>query len=601
MPVQPTQHSLELPLQGPPDPEPSGSRMAPRSVTGNGGVLLAVGIVGLCFLLYSARPFSVLSDIGYQAFSARQYLDHYTPVFASIRIADTRDIARDTIAPLMAWTPGWTALFLLAFKAGLSTGNAGRLLALLLSLVGAVGWVRVVSIVGLRGRWRIAGIALAALYCLRTDSVTRTGAGDLIVYAVAPWLLAAGAALSVSLFSGPRKRLVARTLILCFALGSVYWLKYTGIFLSISILIALLIEQFGSFSRARRLSSLAVMVCYGAAFVAPAVALKIYNYSRSGSDFIEVSSHYSPPRTPERLFNFIQETAFYAAPVLFSAEPAIHRIAGEASSPRTWLLRVPGMALLLLIIYLMLRRPPSWIRNITILCTIVPLVIFPLLSFAAGPHFSIAIGRCAEPYWILLELMILKLLAERPPAGEPALRPAWYGLVLASSLQLILFLWIPFSDAKEIWFIFHSPASKYQTTAAGLWNTDLSRYGTRDIVAAIKSTVHSPADLIVPAIYSDRGYATDTMLEFVGNRLLPLNVFPLVKTHGVPGSDYHDSTPLQSSTPLRVILVAPDPYNDADFRQSTQGVMNRFPQVRQWNPGPVDPHGRVWIWIGEIG
>src|SRR5580704_17889507 len=103
MPIQPT----------PPAPEaPAGSSQ------GAGGVLLAVGIVAMCFLLYSARPFSVLSDIGYQAFSARQYLDHYTPMFASIRLADTRDIAQDAITPLTAWTPTWTALFLLAFKAG---------------------------------------------------------------------------------------------------------------------------------------------------------------------------------------------------------------------------------------------------------------------------------------------------------------------------------------------------------------------------------------------------------------------------------------------------------------------------------------------------
>jgi len=590
MPVQPT--PLEVPAQTLPS----------RGRQGIWGGILAVTIVGLSFLLYSARPFSVLSDLGYQALSARQYLDHYTPMFASIRIADTRDLARDTIAPLTAWTPSWNALFLVAFKAGLPTGTAGRVLALLLSLAGALGWVRVVSIVGLRGAWRFAGIALASLYCLRTEAVTKTGAGDLLIYAVAPWLLAAAAALSVPLASGPRKRIVTRTVILCFALGLVYWLKYTGIFLSIAILIALLIEQFGTFSRARRLSSLTLLVAYGAAFGAPAIALKIFNYSRSGSDFIETSSHFSPPRTPERLFYFIQETAFHAAPVLFSAEPGIERLGGGGPTVRAWLLRAPGLLLLVLILYVMLRRPPSWIRNITLLCAAVPLVIFPLLSFATGPHFTIAIGRCTEPYWILLELMILKVLAERAPLAEGlALRRAWTGLAVVASVQLILFLWIPFADAKEIRFIFNSPASRYETTAARLWNTDLSRYGTRDIVATIKSLVRSPNDLIVPAIYSDRGYATDTMLEFVGNRLLPLNVFPLVKTHGVPGSYYYAEEPFRSSGPLRIILVAPDPYNRDDFRQNTERVMSRFPQVLHWERGPVDPNGRVWIWVGETG
>lgn len=592
MPVQPTQRLTEVPAQSLPS----------RGHQGLFGGILAVSIVGLSFLLYGARPFSVVSDLGYQAFSAHQYLDHYTPMFASIRLADTRDIAHDTITPLTAWTPTWTGLFLAAFKAGLSTGTAGRVLALLMSLAGALGWVRVVSIVGLRGGWRIAGIALASLYCLRTESVTKLGAGDLIVYAVAPWLLAAAAGLSVPLPSGPRKRIVTRTVILCLALGLVYWLKYTGIFLSIAILIALLIEQFGSLSRARRLSSLTLIIVYGAAFSAPAIALKVFNYTRSGSDFIEATSHYSRPRTPERLFYFIRETAYHAAPALFSADPGIQRIAGDMPSRRGWLVRVPGILLLSLILYVLARRPPSWIRNIAILCAVVPLVIFPLLSFASGPNFTFAIGRCTDPYWILLELMILRLLSERPPAAEGfAHRRAWNALAVAASVQLILFLWIPFSDVKEIRYIFHSPAYRYQTTAARVWNTDLSRYGTRDIVASVKSVVHSPADLIVPAVYSDRSYATDTMLEFVGYRLLPLNVFPLVKTHGVPGSNYYASEPFRSSGPLRVILVAPDPYNSADFRESTERVMSRFPQVRHWNRGPVDPNGRVWIWVGETG
>jgi hypothetical protein len=474
-------------------------------------------------------------------------------------------------------------------------------LAFLLSLSGALGWVRVASILELRRGWRIAGIVFASLYCLRTGSVTATGAGDLAVYAVAPWLIVGGAALSAPLASGSRKRIVIRTAILCLALGFVYWLKYSGIFLSIAIVIALVMEQFRTIIRRQLLSSLTLIALYGAMFCAPALALKMYNYSRSGSDFIESSAHYSPPRTPQRLWGFISETAFASAPVLFSAQPGSDRIAGGSPTPRAWLTRTPGLLLLFLIFYLMFRRPRSWIRDMTILCAAVPLVIFPLLSFVSGARFTFSLGRCCEPYWIFLELAVLKLLAEPAPRVEdgPGLRLARYGLALTAAIQTILFLWIPIGVVKDSWFIAHSPAWTYQTTAAHLWDSDLSRYGTRDIVANVKSLVQSPTDIIVPAVYSNHTFATDTMLEF-GGRLLPLTVSPLVKNHSVPGAEYDSAQSFQSSSPLRIVLVAPDPYNRPDFRQNTERVMRRFPQVPQWIPGPIDPHGRVWIWIGQI-
>lgn len=602
MPVQPTDIVPELSEPDLP------ARHASRGHRGLTDAMIAVAIVGLSFLLYIERPFSLLSDLGYQAFSARQYFNHYAPQFASIRLVDPRDLARDVTTPIIAWTPSWNALFLVAYKAGLSPGTAGRVLALLLSLAGALGWARVVSLVGLRGRWRISGIVLASLYCLRTASVTRLGTGDIIIYAVAPWLLVAASSLSVPLLAGSRKRLAVRTVILCLALGLVYWVKYTGIFLSIAILIALLIEQFRSVIRTRLLSSLALMLLYGAAFAAPAIALKEYNYSRSGTDVIESTARYSVRRTPQRLLGFFRETAFRGAAILFSPEDGIDRIAGPQLTARAWIMRVPGLVLLFLFFYLMLRSPSSWIRNVTVLCGAVPLVMLPLLSFASGSRYTFSMGRFIETYWILLELLVLKLLAERPPEESPRLRIARRALALTAVIQMTLFLWIPYIDLREIWVILHSPARTYQTSAANLWDSDLSRYGTRDIVKSVESLVHGPNDIVVPTIYSNRAFGTDTMLEFAGHRLLPLtnfagfqfgNVQP--RPHEVPGSGYNSSAPFRSSAPLRIILVAPDPYNRADFRQSTERIMSRFPQVRQWNPGPVDPHGRTWIWVGEIG
>ena len=249
---------------------------------------------------------------------------------------------------------------------------------------------------------------------------------------------------------------------------------------------------------------------------------------------------------------------------------------------RAWLVRAPGLVLLTTFLLLMARRPAGYIRNVTILAGVVPLVAFPALSFLAGLRFSYALGRCCEPYWILFELLIFVLLSQNAPEIRVP-RPARLALAATAIFQIFLFLWIPVMWGRLFWLVLHSP--HYDAGAADLWNTDLSKYGTRDIDERVKSLLRGPGDVVAPAVYSERAFATDTMLEF-GGRLLPLATFfvPLAQTHGRDGANYYSTAPLVSSAPVRIILVAPDPYNRPDFRQQTERVMRRFTQVRQWAP-----------------
>jgi hypothetical protein len=560
--------------------------------------MIAVAVVAISFCLFLGRPFSVISDIGYQAFSARQYVAHLAP-FNSLRLVNPRDLSKDLLAPLTNWSPSWTALYALAFRMGLSAGKAGRLLALLCSLTGAAGWVRVVRMSGLKGRWRIVAIVVAALYCLRVGSVTRTGAGDQIVYAVAPWLIIAAAPLSVPFRDPARRRLIVQTTLLCLALGSVYWLKYSGIFLSLAILATVLFEQFRGLVRTRIVSVILLGALYGTAFVVPILRLKAYNYSRSGSDFIESSARSSPPRDLTRLTHILADTAYYVSPTLFSAASGAERISETDQSVRSWVVRVPGLVLLLVFFYLMARQPPGYLRNLTILTGLIPLAAIPALSFLGGAQFNFAMSRLCEPYWILLEIQIFWLWSQPQDRRSAVYRNARILLGLATAFQLALLLWIPYDAAKEALKIVRTPA--YQTGAEDLWDTDLSKYGTRDIEERVKSLIHSPHDVIVPATYSDRSFATDTMLEF-GGRLLPLSpgFVPLRETHGKGGANYFSDTPFVSSEPLRVILVTADPYSWDGFQESVRRVMRRFTQVREWTPGPPDPHGRTHIWVGQI-
>jgi hypothetical protein len=566
-----------------------------------GPIVLTVAVVSSSFLLYIARPYSVISDIGYQAFSARQYVEHEVSAFGSVRLVDPHDLSRDIDSSLTFWTPFWTAAYALAFKAGLAPGQAGRILAFTLSLMGALGWLRVSSLLGLKGGWRIAGVGLAALYCLRTSSVTIAGAGDLVIYAAAPWILGAVLSLCARESAHRRWRLASQMLLLCFFLGSVYWLKYSGIFFSIAVFCALILEQFRGHVWPRRTILFALILLCGVSFALPVLANSAWNRGRQGSAILVSTVPGGPARTVARFEDLASETFFQAGTTLFSAEPGADRIAGARARNYQWLIRLPGLFLLAILLYMLRGYSPPFVRNLAVSLVVIPVVGFPILSFVAGTRVTSAIGRCCEPFWIFLELLVFVLLSQPATGTTSTFRRARPYLALAAGIELVLFLWIPFSAVRESWYISHSPAHTYKTGAADLWVVDLSKFGTRDIDAGVKSLIRGPDDVVVPAIYSNRGFGMDTWLE-LGGRLLPLTSFyaPLMRTHGFDGANYASATPFVSSRPLRVILVASDIFNRRDFPESVRRIKGRFPQAKEWNMGPIDPHGRIQIWVADL-
>jgi hypothetical protein len=588
--VVPDRHPIEL-------SEPARDRLDPVNFRLN---LLAICLIAASFLLYIRRPYSLASDIGYQVFSARQYIEHKVPALNSIQLVDPHDLSKDIQTSLTSWTPCWTFLFVLAFRAGLAPGPAGRILVALLSVSGAIGWVWVTSLLNLKGAWRVMGVALAALYCMRTAAIATLGSGDLAIYPVAPWLLGASILLADRLRSHFDRRVVIRTILLCLGLGCVYWLKYSGLFMSVPILCALVIEQLRVRNRPRTRVLLAVIVLYGAAFVLPILAKELYSYGSNGTDLVKSTITHSPPRTVGRFSRLLAQDVYYASPTLFAAEPGSDRVTRDLPPAFPWLIRVPGMVLFSTLLYLMTTWPSTYLRNLTVLLAIIPILGFPVSSLAAGTQFSLVIGRCCQPFWILLELVILMLLSQPPEQNSLAVGSARTALAIAAGIQLLLFLWIPIAAIEDCLFIRYK-RPPYQASAAGLWVPDLSRFGTRDLDAQIKSLIRGPDDVVIPAIYSNRSFGMDVWIE-LGGRLLPLTTFfaPLFRTHGREGADFFGTTPYLSSRPLRVILVASNIFERPDFQECVQRIKGRFMQAGQWTRGPLDPDGRVEIWMADL-
>jgi hypothetical protein len=230
----------------------------------------------------------------------------------------------------------------------------------------------------------------------------------------------------------------------------------------------------------------------------------------------------------------------------------------------------------------------------------IPLLGFPVLSFISGPHFEVGFRRCCEPFWILAELFVLLLLSRMVKPAGAGIGGARAALAAATGIQLLLLLWIPVSAVNEYLFMTYQ-RPPYQPGAAKLFIPDLSKFGTRQIDADVKSQIRGADDVIVPATYSNRSFGLDVWIEF-GGRLLPLTTFdePLMGTHGKDGASFYGTSPFVTSRPLRVILVASNIFERREFPDWVQRIKSRFIQAKQWTRGPLDPEGRVEIWVTDL-
>ncbi|MEP6714274.1 MAG: hypothetical protein ABJC09_01795 [Terriglobia bacterium] len=573
---------------------------------------LAVTIVLACFALFAEHPPLVEGDIAFPAYSALQYVHHEVGAFDAVRLVDARDLAKDIDTNLIAWSPSWTFAFVAMFKAGLTPGAAARALEIFFSISGALGWVWIVALLGLRRFWAVLAVVIASMYCLREPIGRIVDIGDPMVYAVAPWLI--GAALMLSRHEGRTgeggidKGWVMRATALCFALGCVYWIKYSAVFFGAAVVGALLLEHCRRNFRRSPGLTLALAALYGAAFGVPLLAEKAYNVSRTGHDLIEQSQSLDiRPMQPGLYRGYIEEDLYEASSILFGAKKGAERVTRDHPPelvgsrmdyrPMHWLVRIPGLLLIVFALYLIAKTERPFIRNLTFLLLLLPIVGYPLLSITSHSRVVSALVRSSETHCIFVELVILGILSRRLLASSRAVRTAWVCLAVLTGIALVLSLGAPYAEVSEALTVFRRP--RYQTGPAGLYIVNFSPGNSRSVAESITSQLHGPDDVIVLATPL-RGI--DTWLALEGHRLLPLTSMwaTLAQTHGRDGANYNGSSPFVTSRPLRVILVACNPYRNAAYADSPAKMRSRFPQAHEWARQPAPADGKVEIWTADL-
>ena len=163
------------------------------------------------------------------------------------------------------------------------------------------------------------------------------------------------------------------------------------------------------------------MLCvYGAVCTAPLLVLQLTSYSGRVSDALRSTMEAGGQRSFAALEASALETFYEASTILFSSQPGADRLVprGETASvwpppPAGWLVRLPGLLLLVIFFILLREYPAGYLRTLAILTPAIPLVIVPVISYFSGLRFGYSMDRFCEPYWILLDLVILFLLSNK--------------------------------------------------------------------------------------------------------------------------------------------------------------------------------------------
>ena len=543
---------------------------------------LSVAAILLIFAVSWLVPFQVEGDVAYAARAAQQHSLGQSG-FNRLRLVSPDDLSQDVETWLFFWPPAISAMFGMLLRAKFSLGAAGRLLMLAAALSGVIGWACIAALLLKRRAALVLAATASVLYIFENAMFLSFNVGDGIVFAIIPWLFALSLR-TVNQWKVSGKVSVWPFAAICFCLGSLYWVKYSAMFPALAIWCFLALAAL----RCRRSSSTVLVLVSGTAMLlAPVSALWFMNRIFGGNlldDRFASAIHHPDVR-------------FFLYKLLGSAildpAPGIIRIFGDGDGLLNVLPYLPGVVLVVLTIAGCLAGTAFEAGLLALLLIAIPAPGIMYLGWRSG-YFAVgdAIRYC-QPYWILLDLLLIGLAMGDIPLVQRWGRALRFSIVGLTAYACLFAAFVPYVALKNS----IRPARSTASRKSQLYIPTLSGTNSSGIASTINSIIRSN-DVVVPATY---WLGQETWLELDG-RLLPLTNFwePLGATHGRNGADYFSSTPFISSRPLRLVLVAADPYSRSDFSSSIQRIKSRFPQAHDWKMALVFPPDRVQVWIADL-
>ncbi|MGH7856524.1 MAG: hypothetical protein ACREQY_04275, partial [Candidatus Binatia bacterium] len=202
------------------------------------------------------------------------FLDGAVPVPNVVARIDLGDVDSVRKEWLYWWPPGISALLTALMVAGCSAAMAFRILGLLASIAGVLGWVRWVAKFELSAPWRV-GLAMALPWSTWAWGGLIEFSSETFVFALAPWALLLGSALGERFQADREGGLAKPGLLLGAVLGAGYALKYAFALVAAGVLVALAVGALAAKSRKQAIRAWLAVACVAAI---PVLAISAVNY-----------------------------------------------------------------------------------------------------------------------------------------------------------------------------------------------------------------------------------------------------------------------------------------------------------------------------------
>jgi hypothetical protein len=536
-------------------------------------------ILAVLFIAASVFPYQIVGDAAYQIKTVQQYWAGQSPAPNVLRFANPSDLSADQDTWLFWWPPLPTIIFAGVLFAKWPIGPTVRVFVYLITLLGSIGWMQVALLLPLSRRARMLGLAAVVVAALTLHTPYELDTFDVFSFALQPWLFLAALRLRLhEPFSSWRGLRLAG---LCFALGAVYWVKFSAVLGAV----ALLVFVFWQVAQAPLRSGLRLfLISAGAAvFVIPIWLLNLLNRLYSGSATI-ISSHIAFGAQPswKQLFLY---SAGGPGLSLFGVGMTWNHFLGKflpnyhpehAIIAPLGYVGLIGSGLLIATLLWSRRRLNRNLVVLAILTAVVPSAALSYMMLRTGVVYPLIGTRHVLPYWVFLEFLAVGMFSDW--LDKPHHFPTMV-LVLAVCAYVIVPLGYDCYRFFRFQVLRHVPQS-YTSSRNRLSVQTLSQSNAARIGKLVSSNLRDPRDLVVMATTH---LGMDSWLE-IPQRMMPLTSFwgPLQRQFGSEGTSIAGKSPLRSSRNLRVILVVSNLYPQPDHAAMIRSIMARFPQAHRW-------------------
>ena len=473
----------------------------------------------------------------------------------------------------------------------------------ILFVSGGIGWLKVLDAIGSDLRVKMIVSCLLSLYYLEIGYSFIFTAGDVIPWALLPWLLVYTIYICspLDLRSKSYNHMLLHSALLGLLLGGVYWLKYSGFLVSIGVLTYIIINLLffqKSYSLLKRLMILAICTV---STLLPVICLTVIHQSLAGvnsavEQFENAMTGPSPSTRGWRLL-----VNFLAAPGLglfnseIFAENRLLRYTSiivknlfglDISEKKETFKILVGLGGTLVAAWFFMYSAKNICdkKALTFWCciTVIPFVFIAYISNKTNVNLLIyGISRYGSSFFILTVFYILTSYLHLISNLEESKVSK-----VVVSLALIFFLLMPplSSIADAVGAV--RLRKDYVTGENFLYANLLSKKDAKSVVAKVNSAVKSPQDVVVLAKDS-RDYRFSSWLE-IKSRFLPLN--------GV--EEEGDNSKITTSQDLRVILVV-SKIIEQDEKMMMR-IKQRFVQATGWSRLSEDVDAEVSIWFSDL-